>query len=378
MFRFLPKAAWHNGRGWDFQIWRLASQAHYGGGHLNEIARTVEKLVPDDGESWYREWHAVGDEISQLAEEALKRGHKKTTADRLFRASNYYRMADFFLKSNDERKLLTARKSVDAFLTGLRESARPVEPVRIPYEDTTLKGYWCLPENSKSRAARAIVLIGGLDSTAEELYFTSYGLIERGYHLLVIEGPGQGTVLREQKLASRFDYEVVGTAAYEWVHARPEMAAAPIALIGMSLGGYYSLRIACFEHRFAALVSWSPIENYGEFWSDRLDDHNLAPHVQWVLGASSMSQARELMSHFDVGPLIDKIVCPTLLCVAEHDGSPLSVKQSRSVFDKLKCAKTWHYFTEQTGGSLHCQQDHLTLANEVIGDWLDETLESGR
>jgi pimeloyl-ACP methyl ester carboxylesterase len=179
-------------------------------------------------------------------------------------------------------------------------------------------------------------------------------------------------------LTSRFDYEVVGTAAYDWVRARPEMVKAPIALIGMSLGGYYSLRIACFEHRFSALVSWSPIENYGEFWKDRPDNHNLAPHVQWVLGASSMAQAREIMSRFDVARHVDKIVFPTLLCVAEHDGSPLSLQQSKSVFEKLKCPKTWHYFSEQTGGSLHCQQDHLTLANEVIGDWLDETLTSNR
>lgn len=378
MFRFLPQTNWHNGRGWDFQIWRLASQAHYGGGHLNEIARTFEKLVPDDGESWYREWDALGSQLSEMAYEALKRGHNKTAADRLFRASNYFRMADFFLETKDGRKLKTSRKSVDAFQAGLKGSELPVEPVRVPYEGTTLKGYWCSPEKNTQAAARAIVLIGGLDSTAEELYFTALGLLERGYHILIIEGPGQGSVLREQGLASRFDYEVVGTAAYDWVRSKDTMKTAPIALIGMSLGGYYSLRIGCFEHRYAALVSWSPIENYSEFWSDRPDNHNLAPHVQWVLGASSMPQAREIMSRFDVGKLVDRIRCPTLLCVAEHDGSPLSLKQARSVFGKLTCPKTWHLFTEERGGSLHCQQDHLTLANEVIGDWLDETLESKR
>ena len=121
-------------------------------------------------------------------------------------------------------------------------------------------------------------------------------------------------------------------------------------------------------------MSWSPIENYAEFWRDRSDDHNLAPHVQWVLGCQSMAEARIKMKTFDVGSDLYRVRSPILLCVAENDGSPLSLQQSRSVFEKLPGRKTWHFFTTEHGGSLHCQQDHLTLANEVIGDWLDDTL----
>src|SRR5215469_8913163 len=44
MYRFLPQTAWHNARGWDFQFWRLTSQAHYGGGYFffffNDTATT--------------------------------------------------------------------------------------------------------------------------------------------------------------------------------------------------------------------------------------------------------------------------------------------------------------------------------------------------
>ena len=373
MFRFLPQTSWHNGRGWDFQIWRLSSQAHYGGGHFNEIARVIERLVPDDGESWYREWNALGDQLTGMAQQAKAGGHALTAGARHLRASNYYRLADFFLHVGDERKLTVSRRSVESFIAGIEASRRSVEAVRIPFEGTSLKGYWCLPVGGPANGC-AIVFIGGLDSMAEELYFTGYGLLERGYHILIIEGPGQGTVLREQGLPSRYDYEVVGTAAYDWVAARSEISEARIALLGMSLGGYYSLRIGSFEHRYAALISWSPIENYAEFWADRPDSHNLAPHVQWVLGCNSMNEARQKMWQFDVGGTVQQIRCPTLLCVAELDGSPLSLQQSASVYGKLTCPKTWHLFTQERGGALHCQQDHLTLANEVIGDWLDATL----
>ena len=374
MYRFMPATEWHNGRGWDFQIWRLVSQAHYGGGHLNEIARVVERLKPDDAESWYREWRALGDQLARMASEAEASGHWKTASDRLLRASNYYRIADFFLEIGDARKDDVYRAGVQAFQRGIVSGRRPVVPVAVPYEGTTLKAYWCAPLAAAAGKPKTIVFIGGLDSTAEELYFTGYGLLERGYRILIIEGPGQGAVLREQRLASRHDYEVVGTAAYDWVAAQPDVDRDRIALIGMSLGGYYSLRIAAFEHRYRALVSWSPIENYYEFWQDRPDSHNLAPHVRWVLGAGSMSEARSKMRQFDVTDLVANIRCPTLLCVAELDGSPISLRQSKSVYDKLTCPKTWAYFTEERGGALHCQQDNSTLAAEVIGDWLDDQL----
>jgi pimeloyl-ACP methyl ester carboxylesterase len=370
----MPATEWHSGRGWDFQIWRLASQAHYGGGHLNEIARVVERLQPNDAESWYREWRALGDQLVGMADEVETAGHSRTASDRLLRASNYYRVADFFLEIGDARKDDVYRTGVQAFRRGIAIGGRPVVPVTIPYEGSTLKGYWCTPVAAAPGKPKTIVFIGGLDSTADELYFTGYGLLERGYRILIIEGPGQGAVLREQRLASRHDYEVVGTAAYDWVAAQPEVDRDRIALLGMSLGGYYSLRIASFEHRYCALVSWSPIENYYEFWEDRSDSHNLAPHVQWVLGARSMPEARAKMRRFDISGTVSNIRCPTLLCVAELDGSPISLRQSKSVYDKLTCAKTWAYFTGERGGALHCQQDHLTLANEVIGDWLDERL----
>src|SRR5689334_2925317 len=101
MFRFMPATSWHNGRGWDFQVWRLASQAHYGGGHLNEIARVIDRLTPDDAESWYSEWRALGDQLTGMADEAAGAGHRRTASDRLLRASNYYRVADFFLEIGD-------------------------------------------------------------------------------------------------------------------------------------------------------------------------------------------------------------------------------------------------------------------------------------
>ena len=247
MFRFVPRSDWHNGRGWDFQIWRLVSQAHYGGGHLNEISRVVKRLKPEDEESWYREWSDLGEQLRGMAANAAGGGHHLTAGARHLRASNYFRMADFFLRPDDPRKLDASRRSVAAFEAGIAAAQRPVATVRVPFENTDLKAYWCSPPAGTRAKGSSIVFIGGLDSTAEELYFTAYGLLERGYSLLIVEGPGQGAVLREQKLVARHDYETVGTAALEWIKGREKGSPEPVALIGISLSAvttHYALPVS--------------------------------------------------------------------------------------------------------------------------------------
>ena len=181
----------------------MSSQAHYGGGHLNEISRVIQRLKADDPQSWYSEWKALGDQLVDMAGEANARGHRRTSSDRDLRASNYYRVADFFLEVDDARKADVYRAGVAAFRRGVATGQRAVEAVQVPCQGFSLNAYWCSPPHRVSDAQKTIVFIGGLDSTAEELYFTGYGLLERGYQILIVEGPGQGATLREHGLPSR-------------------------------------------------------------------------------------------------------------------------------------------------------------------------------
>ena len=47
--------------------------------------------------------------------------------------------------------------------------------------------------------------------------FAGVELANRGINTLAIDGPGQGEALRLRNLPSRYDYEVPGTAAYDYV-----------------------------------------------------------------------------------------------------------------------------------------------------------------
>ena len=94
----------------------------------------------------------------------------------------------------------------------------------------------------------------------------------RGIHTLAIDGPGQGETLRFRGMHSRYDYEVPGSAAYEYVARRADVDPARVVIMGYSFGGYYSGRIAAFEHRYAAGVAMTALHWDLAAWQIRIKE----------------------------------------------------------------------------------------------------------
>ena len=81
---------------------------------------------------------------------------------------------------------------------------------------------------------------------------TAAPALERGYNCLTFEGPGQGGVIRKQKIPFRHDWERVVTPVVDYALTRSEVIDPTcIALMGISMGGYLAARAAAFEHRIA-------------------------------------------------------------------------------------------------------------------------------
>jgi len=67
-------------------------------------------------------------------------------------------------------------------------------------------------KNESQKQRPLLVVHSGFDSTLEELYFSvAHPALERGYNCLAFEGPGQGGVIRNQKIPFRFDWK-------KWLH----------------------------------------------------------------------------------------------------------------------------------------------------------------
>jgi alpha-beta hydrolase superfamily lysophospholipase len=69
-----------------------------------------------------------------------------------------------------------------------------------------------------------LLCTGGYDGTCEELFFIiAGGALERGYNVLVFDGPGQGGALVLQKLPMRPDWENVVTPVVDYLLKRRDV-----------------------------------------------------------------------------------------------------------------------------------------------------------
>jgi alpha-beta hydrolase superfamily lysophospholipase len=285
-----------------------------------------------------------------------------------------------------------------------------VEILEIPYEGTTLPGYFfsaVAADHPEAGARRAtVVLVDGYDGTTEELYFwNAAAALDRGYNVLAFDGPGQGSVLVEQGLPLRPDYENVVTPVLDFLLERADVDPDRIGLIGLSLGGYLAPRAASSEHRIAACIADSgafdlfdasvarvpkPLRGQipdgneaARVLIDGMIDHVLgSPTGGWALrrnlfahGVDDPMDYFRLAKRFTLKGFAEKITCPTLVTHAEHDDIGATAPQ---LFTALRAPKQLLLFTEAEGAAQHCETGARQLYHARAFGWLDALLEPSR
>lgn len=352
---------WPDNYTWSYQLVRALAEAHFGGGDTGEILATAEAITPGDSDSWKREWLRAADEVAALAAEATG----PAAEDAWKRASNYFRMAAFFLPHGDPDEYLLYRRGAEAFRRGVPQ----IEEVRIPFEGRAMHGFFATPSGSTGKMP-TVILLGGLESLAEEVYFVAgVAALHYGFACLVLEGPGQGGTLREEGIASRAAYEAPIAVAVDYLQERPEVDAERIGMVAYSLGGYYVCRAAAFERRLRACVAWGAEYDYSEVWDGRPDNHPLAPHLMSTLGVPTMDEARLILRDFHLRGIASRIECPLLILHGEEDRHvPLS--HAQRTYDEVRGPKELMIFPAGRPGSIHCQWDTPNRAHAVMLSFL--------
>ena len=388
---------------YSYQALRAISQACVGGADIGECLSTVYRIKEGDDESWYSEWLSTAQRVEKMAQDFQDQGDQISAKECYFRASNYYRSAEFFLHTNprDPRILETWKKSRDCFLKAAALSDDLIRPVEIAFEGTTLPGYFCLVD--KSGALRPLLIIQtGFDGTGEELYIQiATAAVKRGFNCLIFEGPGQGRVIREQHIPFRPNWETVVTPVVDFALEQPEVDPERIALMGISFGGYFAPRAVAFEHRIKACIAngglydfhAAVMRNTPPGFEKMLDDESAAEEIDkeiyqimetdpslrwsfgngmWTFGAKSPSEWMRMTRPYNLRDCADKIECHMLVVDSENDKALPG--EAKPLYDALRCPKEFMLFTAEEGAGEHCQVGGYMVSNERILNWLQKTL----
>jgi pimeloyl-ACP methyl ester carboxylesterase len=390
-FRFFTDQTYH------FQTLRALNDIPFGGADTSEVLETIKHIRAGNSDSWYVAWERAGDRVSELAsrtKDPISRGRA------LLRAHNYYRTAEFLLAPTDPRRPISWKKNIKAFYDGLDTLGVKYERIRAPYGEHHLNAlYFQGSEGSKNRPL--IVICGGFDSTLEELYFVVVpAALERGYSVLAYEGPGQGSIIREQGVPFTHEWEKPTAAvldAYLQTHPRhPKMV-----LIGMSMGGYLAPRAAAFDDRFDGVVAYDVFYDFGAIASRSipplalwLDRHGLrsllsrmikvkaalSPYLKWalqnskwVMGTRDPIDTVRALSAYTLENVAQRITGDVLILAGLEDHF-VPREQIQRFETSLSGARsvTTIVYDRESGGAEHCQLGASTLWHATFFDWLAE------
>ncbi|WP_458719602.1 alpha/beta hydrolase family protein [Candidatus Nitrosocosmicus sp. R] len=411
----------------SLQLLRAISETYSRGADIGECLSTAYRIKEGNFDSWYEEWLKTAKRIHTYAEDCINKHHKVSARDAYLRASNYYRVSAFLLVEPDDPRIQnTIESSKKCFKKATALFPFPVEQVEIPYEGTTLPGYFFhVPksnhsiiddltnsrknlDNNEGTLYPTLIAHGGFDSTLEELYsFAAAPAIERGYNCLIFEGPGQGEVIRKQKIPFRHDWEKVVTPVLDFALSRKSeynIDPKKIALMGISMGGYLAARTIAFEPRISACVLYNGVyDGYdsiksgfpselsdavekgdSEFVNSYLNrlietDANIKFNMKHGMHTTGNNSPYELITGakaYSIKDIIKDIKTPTLVLDAEKDDS--FPGQPKKVYDGLvsvpSSSKEYILFTEEEGAEEHCQSGAPAITNQRIFDWFDQIL----
>lgn len=383
----------------DYQLLRTMGLADYGGSTVGEALAAASMIADGDTSSWVAVFSDLADRVERRAEASAAAGHALSAADHYLRAATYHRTAEYYAEAHPAVLSERGRRAQACFARAVALGDRPVEAVSIPFADATLPGYVAGPGGGRPPRGTAVV-IGGFDSSAEELY-VQLGVAgtARGWRVVTFDGPGQaGCLRRHPELTFRPDWEVPVGAVLDFLAGRDD-GPGPVALVGLSFGGHFAIRAAAHDHRVAALVAAPPVVDlygYMEAWlgdpvfRSRHDirpedvagvpEDLLLPQMRWGMaavcrrfGVPSLHRFLELLAEFRLDDQLAQVRCPALGLVGEHEGAAVVGQAERfaaSVGGEARLVR----FGIDDGADAHCQVGNLRLAAQTVFDWLDEHL----
>jgi pimeloyl-ACP methyl ester carboxylesterase len=281
----------------------------------------------------------------------------------------------------------------EAFQKGVEQIGIPIRPVEIPFEGTTLPGYF-LEHDTTLRPT--VLMVGGGDTFREDLfYFAGYPGWKRGYNVLMVDLPGQG-ITPNRGLHFRADMNLPIVAILNWLEENAIVKPSQVAIYGVSGGGYFTAQAVSNDSRIKAWIAATPIYDMAKLF--RVEFGAALKTPGWLMNtilrlSGSVNQSAEISlgkyawqfgtSNFKTA--IDQVLiqanivdfhtifCPSLFLISEGEAPELQ-RQAHEMYEdfvKRGVNVNLQEFTASQGADGHCELNNLRFAHMVIFDWLD-------
>jgi dipeptidyl aminopeptidase/acylaminoacyl peptidase len=364
----------------DNQQWMLDLALNMRGRVQNFEADTTE-LPPGKRARNYRMipklWCEAAEKHEALARRAQAKGAKATATTHYDHAIEAYRMAQHAIYFDDHPVKRQLVRKLDEMVDRRSEVASyPIERVEVPFDDG--KSISCLLHLlADRRKAPVVIYVPGMDQT-KEVFPKAHGNYagDRGFHVLAMDGPGQGASNMRKIRAIGDNYERAGAAVISYLQKRKEIDSRKIALYGVSMGSYWSLRLANYDRRVAAVAStvatFNPNNTIFTEASPRFKQM-----FMYMAGYNDEEKFdREVASDMTVRGRLDNIKCPTLLATGEFD--PLCpLEDAIEAYEEIKAPKELWIFENQFHQLRSVPNVGGLTSNEYVLDWLQLVFNRG-
>lgn len=352
-----------------------------GGLDIGQAFHVASTIVDGDADSWVRAFGDYGDLQNAQADAWAARGWRRAAGEARLKACASFRSAWQFAAPGGERFLALYGQHRRAFAAAMEALRLPATAFETPFKDASLPGLFLRHADPD---APVVLVIGGADTCVEDLFLSvGRGVWERGYSVAIVDLPGQGDTAA-RGLHWETEPEAPIARVVDTLVTRFDARPGRIALIGLSLGGFFVTRAAGAETRFATVIASTPFPAPGELFEASVRAAMGAATAQaassaarrsrqiamWKAGVATPREFLDKWVHVRADPA--RVTLPFLSILGGGD-SPLFAAQARAWHDAIPSARKEFVFLDAaTGADGHCQVNaRLRLVQEACG-WMDE------
>jgi pimeloyl-ACP methyl ester carboxylesterase len=341
----------------------------------------------------YKDMRKAGINIHSFEEwkrEMLELADQSLSENRIMNAAFYFRAAEFFTPAQDPDNQKLHQQFKQNFYQAVDNEG--LELSEVPYGQSFIQALRLAPSQSEVRGT--IVIHGGYDSFKEELYSMMKFFLQRGYEVITFDTPWMGTFSDRQEMGLDIAWEKPVSALLDY------FSADDVTLIGISMGGWLSLRAAAFEPRIKRVIASSvsyDVNQYNNAIGQRIArymfenkrdqlnktmlkkmDKNLyyawfVNHLMEVTNKETPVEAFDILMTFNAENLHSSLVKQDVLILTGRNDHMVPFKMHKKQVKALTSARsvTERIFTRDECAQNHCQIGNIGLALQTMSDWME-------